>query len=357
MRRVRPGPERDAFIQRMRDRWTADEAALRAAPFPILGLAAPFPSPIGLGSFETVNGRVSSVGLRYGGFGPSSRPLAMVWTAPAAGDRASPSVADVLRDLTGEAPDLDQSVQPSAAEPETAEILIDGVAYPARTMDSNMRWAAIVEPYVDDVAVVVTVAAHGWPFSGLALTRVDDLEPFFAARRERIEALLARGGSHRGPEDWDLPPARGLAGHQALATVMIAMTRESKAAGGVLRDAPLGSGYAQRWEVATRAQMDLARQGRDEAEDAIHSMINHLCQLAQSANWFTESGLADRAIAETLDHVAYRRDVPSAEAQEAWSRYWGLHGQDPPAFAELSSARVAWQAAWQRWVEHRARYG
>jgi hypothetical protein len=357
MRRLRAGPERDAAIQRMRDRCEADEAAIRQAPFPILGLAPPFPTPVGLGTFGTVNGQATDIGLRYGGSGPSPGPVVMTCTTAAAGDRASLSVADVLRDLLGdvlrEYADIDQSLPPRRADPETAEVLVDGVPQPARIVDNGLAWATIAEPYVDDVAVVVTVAARGWPLSGLRLTRVDDLEPFLASRRQRFEAALARAGSRPGPEDWDLPPASGLAGHQALATAMIAMTRQSMAAGGLVRDAPLRSGYAQRWEVATRAQMNLAGQGRDTAEDAIHSMINHLSQLAQSAGWFTNSELGDEAIAETLDHVAYGRDVPSTEAQRAWGRYWGLHGQDPPAFESLSSANESWLAAWQRWVEHR----
>lgn len=357
MRRMRPGPDRDAAIQRMRDRWMADEAALRQAPFPILGLAPPFPTPVDLGTLGTVNGQVADVGLRYGESGSSPGPVVMVCTASAAGERASLSVADVLRDLLDdvvrEYADIAQSPPPGRADPEAAEVLIDGVPHPARTMDNGIAWAAIAEPFVDDVALLVTVAARGLPLSRLALTRVDDLEPFLTTRRERIDAALARAGSRPGPEDWDLPPARGLAGHQALATAMIAMTQQSMAAGGLVRDTPLGSGYAQRWEVATRAQMDLAGQRRDEAEDAIHSMVNHLCELAQSASWFTNSDLANNAIAETLDHFAYGRDVPSAEAQQAWSRYWSLHGQDPPVFAELSSARDTWQAAWQRWVEYR----
>jgi hypothetical protein len=336
----------------MRARWTADEAALKARPFPILGLAPPFPSPLSLGSLETVNGQISNVGLRYGGSEPSSGPLVLVCTAPAAGDRASLSVIDVLRELTGDAAD-DESPPSGRAAPEAAEILIDGVPNGARTIDSDIAWAAIVKPHVDHIPLLVTVAAREWPLSGLALTQVDDLEPFLAGRRERVEAALARAGSQPGPEDWDLPAAAGLSGHRALADMMIASTRETMAAGHRLRQSRLAGDYAQRWEVATRAQMALAGQRRDEAEDAIHSMINHLCQLAQSADWFADVELEDKAIAETLDYFAYGRDVPSAEAQRAWSRYWDLHGQQPPPFESLSSAQESWLAAWRRWADRR----
>jgi hypothetical protein len=353
MRLVRPGPERETAIQRMRERWAADEAALMRAPFPIVGLAAPFPNPVALGSFEAVNGQVASVGLRYGASGSARAPLVTVSTAAASSDREPPSVADVLRDLLSEQEDAEQPPLPGHAQPEAAEVLVDAVRQPMRILDNGRAWAAVVEPLIDDVALLVTVAARGWPLSGLALTRVDDLEPFLTGRRERIEAALARAGSRPRPEDWDLPVPDGLAGHQSLATAMIAMTQQSMATGGVLRAAPLGSGYAQRWEVATRAQMNLAGQRREEAEDAVHSMVNHLCQLAQSASWFSNSELADKAVAETLDYFAYGREVPSAEAQRAWSRYWGLHGQEPPAFASLSSAKETWLAAWRRWVEHR----
>ena len=352
MRRVRPGPGSDASIRRIREQWAADEAALKRAAFPILGLAPPFPSPLGLSSFGAVNGQIVSVELQYGTAGPTPAPLVTVSTE-ASSDRGTIPVAEVLRDLLRESQEPGQPLPLGRRDPEAAEILIDGAGRPASILDNGRAWAAVAEPHIDDVALLVTVAAHGWPLSGLELTRVDDLEPFLAGRRERVEAALARSGSHAGPEDWDLPPASGLDGHQALAHMMIAITRERMASGFPYERSPFASDYPRRWEVATRAQMALAGQSREDAEDAIHSVINHLCQLAQSASWFTNSDLADTAIAETLDHVAYGRDVPSAEAQLAWSRYWGLHGQGPPAFESLSSAKESWLAAWQQWLEQR----
>jgi hypothetical protein len=351
MRRVRPGPERDAAIERMRERWAADEAALKRAPFPIIGLAPPFPSPAMLGSYEAVNGHVASVGLRYGLPGPSPGPQVTVGTTPAAADHGARPVADLLRDLLTEQASEGQSPPPGHGDPEAAEVFLDGVPMPTRLLSHGQAWAAVAEPTVDDVALLVTVRARNWPPSGLGLTRVDDLEPFFAGRRERVESALARAGSVPGPEEWDLPAADGLAGHRALADMMIAITRASTTAAEPTRESALPRDYAQRWEIATRAQMHLAGLRRDDAEDAIHSVINHLCQLVQSANWFADSELAHRATAETLDHVAYGRTVPSVQAQRAWSRYWQLHGQDPPAFAALSSAKESWLAAWQRWAE------
>lgn len=352
MRVVRPGPERDAAIQRMRERMAADEAALKRASFAIFGLTPPFPTPIGVGSFETVNGQVRTVGLHYGAPGPTPVPLVMVNTE-AVGDRGPISVAEVLRGLLSQLEGATHIPPPPGGEPEAAEILIDGVSCAASTLGSGPVWAAVAEPTIDDVALLVTIAARDWPRANVALIHVTDLEPFFAGRRQRVEAALARAGSHPGPEDWDLPPASGLAGHQALAEMMIAIARERMASGFPHERSPLANDYGKRWEVATRAQMALAGQGRDEADDAIHSMINHLTQLVQSANWFNDSAVADEATAETLDYVAYGPDVPSADAQQAWSRYWSLHRQQPPAFESLSSAEEAWLAAWQRWVERR----
>jgi hypothetical protein len=351
MRVVRPGPERDAFIQRIRERWVADEAALRQAPFSILGLAPPFPNPVGLSSFGSVNGQIASVGLQYGASGPTPTPLVTVSTEVSA-DRGPVPVTDVLQNLLSEHEDVNHPSPPGGRDPEAAEIPIDGVPRRFRVLDSGRAWAAVAELNLDDVALLVTIAARNWPLAEVALTHVTDLEPFFAARRQRVEAAMARAGSQPGPEDWDLPPAVGLSAHQALADRMIAITRERMAAGFPFHGS-LGSDYARLWEAATRAQMELAGQGRDDAEDAIHSAINHLCQLVQSANWFGDSDLARDATAETLDHVAYRRDGPSAEAQRAWSRYWDLHGQQPPAFESLSSAQESWLAAWQRWVDRR----
>jgi len=278
--------------------------------------------------------------------------MVTVSTAPEWADRTGSSVADVLGEVVRESED-ERSPAPAPGDPVTAEVLIDGVPWMASTIESGQTWATVVTPHVADVELFVTVTARDWPPSGLALTRVHDLEPFFAGRRARIEAVLAGGGSQPGPGDWDLPPARGLEGHQALADMMIATTRESMAEGPALRRSPLPNDYAKRWEIATRAQMQLAGQRRNEAEDEIHSVINHLCQLAQKATWFGDRDLAKRAIGETLGYVAYGRDVPSAEAQRAWSRYWGLRGQDPPAFESLSSAEESWLAAWQHWLESR----
>lgn len=353
MRRVRPGPERDAAIRRMRERWAADDAALKRAAFPILGLAPPFPSPVSLGSFGTADDQVTDVGLQYGAPGPAPAPLVTVNTAIAPVDRGPLPVADVLRDLLTAAEDFDQSPPPGRGDPDAAEILIDGHPQLASILDNGPAWAAVAGPCIDDVALLVTISARDWPLSRLALTRVDDLEPFLAGRRERVEAALARAGSHPGPEHWDLPAASGLDGHRALADMMIAIMRERMASGFPFQRSPLASDYGKRWEIATRAQMALAGQSRDDAEDAIHSMINHLCQLVQSARWFTNAQLAERSIGETLDYVAHGRDVLSAEAQQAWSRYWSLHGQEPPAIGSLSSAEESWLAAWQHWVDHR----
>ncbi len=353
MRYLRAGPERDAAIQRMRNHWAAQDAALRRGSFPVVGLAPPFPGPVALGGTESVNGEVTRVGLLYGGHDPAAGPRVTVSTAPAPRDAESLPVADVLRDalqdvLRDETDDAD--VLPDRAVAEVT-VLLDGVPQVTHTLGNEQGWAAITRVGIDGVALLVTIAAHGWPLSELRLAHVDDLEPFLAGRRERVEAALARAGTQPGPEDWELPPAEGLEGHRALADMMVAMARANEEAGGPRREAPLPSGYAQRWEVAIRAQMALAGQPREQAEDAVHSMANHLGQLARAASWFGNPDLADRATAETIAHVAVSRDVPSAAAQRAWSAYWTLHGQRPREFTALTAAQDAWLTAWQRWAE------
>src|SRR5215469_5627310 len=140
MRRVRPGPERDAAIQRMRERWAADEAVLTRAPFPILGLAPPFPSPLGLGSFETVNGHIVSIGLRYGGSGPPPDAVVTVTTAPASEDRDALPIGDVLDDLLRETSDVEHVGPAGHGEPEATEVFVDGVPWMASTIDNGQAW-------------------------------------------------------------------------------------------------------------------------------------------------------------------------------------------------------------------------
>src|SRR5271166_770753 len=93
----------------MRERWAAGEAALRQAPFPIVGLAPPFRGPVSLGSLETGNGQVVSVGLLYGETGLHPGPRVTVCTAAASADRGSHRGADLaanlLREFDGDAED------------------------------------------------------------------------------------------------------------------------------------------------------------------------------------------------------------------------------------------------------------
>ncbi len=353
MRYLRAGPERDAAIQRMRNHWAAQDAELRRGSFPVVGLAPPFPGPVALGGTESVNGEVTRVGLLYGGQDPATGPRVTVSTAPAPGDAESLPVADLLRDalqgvLSDETDDADVLSDRAVAE---VTVLLDGVPRVTHTLGNEQVWAAITRVGIDGVALLVTIAAHGWAVSGLRLARVDDLEPFLAGRRERVIAALARAGTRPGPEDWDLPPAQGLQGHRALADMLIAMARATEEAGGPRGSASLPGDYGRRWEVAIRAQMALAGQPREQAEDAVTSMANHLGQLARAASWFGNPDLADRATAETIADVAVGRDVPSAVAQRAWSAHWTLHGRQPPEFTTMTAAEGDWLTAWQAWAE------
>ena len=311
------------------------------------------------GGWAATNGEVESVELVYG-WGFAQEPQVRVTTTLAGGHVVAPEPTQLVEpDPYGPGPG-------SAAErhrERAASVSVDGRLHHARLVEAGGRWAARAEVDGPGPPLVVSVVGEGAPPSDLSLTKVADLEPFLVGRRQHRDTALqrARDSPSSGPEDWDLPPAKGLKAHRALVEAMVAHSLAIKEAIAERRRPPSpAQDYGRSWEAATRAQMALAAQGRDDAEAAVRSMVNHLTHLAKETAWFpADVTLAEAAISETIERVAYGRDVPSRIAQDAWERWWELRqagppGRDRPGFgprARLSDAEAAERQAWSRQMQ------
>lgn len=370
MRRVRPGPELEAARRQIREGWAEEESALRPPPFPILGLTVPHPTPVALHGVESADGEVTGVGLGYGVGEPAAHPQIAVSTYPLDKNPYPPDLAGLVRTLDPS----EWDAWPRESDRETT-VSIAGQYCPAEVVRKGAAWVLRAETTVGGVGLLVGVLSRTWPLEEATLAQVEDLEVFLAGRREQMEALFAREPGRPPPEEWDLPAVRGTEAHVELARSTSAHLRAVHAAVTEGRRPPRPEdGSPERWERATRAQIALTGQERPEAEDAVHSMINHLGELAQHADWF-HADLAEQALAETIEYVALSRDVPSAPAQRAWSR-WQDHLRDRPHrdrprfgpeakqtqdeaagqrrwFQETSLLQREWETAWQHWVDER----
>jgi hypothetical protein len=73
------------------------------------------------------------------------------------------------------------------------------------------------------------------------------------------------------------------------------------------------------WEAATRAQMTLRGQSREEVKRAVASLGRHLRNLPELA-FFDDTALAIQAFDESIAHIALGSAVSSQPAQQQWDR-------------------------------------
>jgi hypothetical protein len=111
--------------------------------------------------------------------------------------------------------------------------------------------------------------------------------------------------------------------------------------------------------------MRLATQTRDQADKAVGSLVNHMIELADAAEWFSDPALRRAAIDESLRYVIFDSDVPSRPAQQAWQRSWDKRRHPPfldpqPAqeavrvlAASFERDRAELVDAWRRWIDER----
>lgn len=330
---------------------------LAGLPFPVLGLVAPVLSPAVLAGSQLTDDEWTAVTLAYGDPDSIAGPFAQVLSAPAS---EGPLGLDVA--LEDERLRLTERIgirEPSPEDVRFGEepLTVDQQTLRALIRDEGTWWAARLRVR----GTVVTLVTRGVPRSDVRLATVPDLAPFVRAADEELARLRAERTRTR-PEELDLPPAHGMEAHRAVIRLGLGYAEGLRTAVTVGARHPVRT-PAQReehvriWESATRAQMHFAGQSRAEATEAITSMVNQAMSLNESAPWFADPRLRDRALEELIRYTVFDSDVLSRPAQQAWQRVWML--RSPHALPERSGGLPVrgldrhgqWLAEWQRWTE------
>lgn len=339
----------------------ADEMVPRP-DFPVLGLCAPRLESAALAAFEQVNGSWTAVTLAYGTWEEAAGPYVAV-TSAAADD----ALAAVTAGLPGHGPEaellraIDAERNRVAA---TAGVEDEEPAHPPRYSREELPagsalicrhgtvWAARLP---SPAGVTVTVTGRGLDPAAVRLEPVPDLRPLFEARNQILGRLAER---RREPPV--LEPAEGVAAFRALAEFTLAghaRIRAAVRAGRLVRQpANWGAIHGALWQRAVREQQRIAGVGKQAADEAVTSVINHLGHLDEEAAWFAaDPRLREAAIDETLRHAVLGDEVPSLPAQRAWARYWarqlgGMPPAEPAGPAGRRSFSDGWLAAWDAWA-------
>ena len=353
MEQVPEVPNFDAVLARMRGRM-ADHHQELLTRDPVFGLRTPPIAPGFLGESDN-----ASVTLMFGDATTIEGPLIRVRTSRQQPGRFS-SLPYLLEDEHERVRDHAGAADPPWTEPtkDEGELVVDGHPVVCRLLQDDQLWAAQLNVPAtsggdaDVSSVVISVVSRGVAFADVQLTTVADLQPFLDRREEWIVMMYQRKPDVRA-EDLELPPVSGLDAHRTLVSSSIADTAETFARLKAHRP-PISHGDRpmREWESAVRAQMHLAEQSRDEANDAVSFLVNQMGQLSREAPWFDAAGSGAAAIEETIGYVVFDADVPSRPAQEAWRRFFEER-RSPPAERPEGAANVPLTPEQQ--AGHRAR--
>lgn len=349
-----PGPERDRASFETPDLRRVDEQLLAGPSFPVYGVAAPSLGGEQLAEAECISAGVTAVGLYCGDLFAADGPMLYVRTVmgdPDDGSVVEPTLPEVVadeRDRLYDHAGIDEP-EPPDAETGTASLPVADRPTPVEVRQEGQVWAArtsLRHTSADGIttAVTVTVVGRGIALDAVRLHSVDDLAPYLRGRDQARP--LERAPAPSDPADWELPPAHGFEAHHAYLEASLAEVEAGHDAMRVGRHYRPRRGWMARQqrlqEAAVRAQMKLATQDRDEAEESVLSLVSHMIHLSEEAHWFADDRLRQGALEESVRYHVFDSDVPSRPAQLAWQQRSTAHVQ------------VELLAAWQRWVDGRA---
>ncbi|GAB3872502.1 hypothetical protein GCM10029964_011010 [Kibdelosporangium lantanae] len=356
-----PSPEMEALLSRQEAEY---ERLVRASSLPLLGMAEPAPHPRLLGEAEIHDGVVESVGLAYGDLMRPSGPLVQVHTARWRPNRPSPPDLRWFLENLLDSMDDDGAVD---GEPVPAHVVVNGTPRPASLLRTRRKmWAARCWHQDSDVIVV----ARDWELADTHLVAVPNLESFVRGRRDYLRDLRANPPTMPIMErPFDVATA-----HRSLIDATLARSQamaDAARAGRPPRLRANGRKHGELWEAAVRAQMHLADQSRQDANEAVTILVNQLGRLQEKAGWFADRRLRDAAVTETLLYwTGMRTELLSRPAQEAWRGVWASQrtwAPDPFAHqertsddslrrwhAELMTGQDEWLRAWSEWVRRKS---
>jgi hypothetical protein len=361
MELVPPSPEMEALFSRQEAEY---ERLVRASSLPLLGMAEPAPHPRLLGEAEINDGIVESVGLAYGDLMRPSGPLVQVHTARWRDTRNGPP--DLRWFLENLLDSMDDN-GPVAGDPVPAHVVVNGVPRPASLLRTRRKmWAARCWHQDSDVIVV----AREWELAATHLVAVPSLESFLRGRREYLRDLRANPPTMPIMDrPFDVATA-----HRSLIDATLSRSLQLEAAAREGRPPRLRGNarkHGELWEAAVRAQMHLADQSRQDANEVVTILVNQLGRLQEKAPWFGNKRLRDAAVTETLLYwTGMRLELLSRPAQEIWRTVWASQrGWMPDPFAhqertsrehddslrrwhaELMTGQAEWLRAWSEWVQ------
>ncbi|WP_354642740.1 hypothetical protein [Kitasatospora camelliae] len=318
-----------------------------------------------LAEYEEFNGRLGWVEVRSGDWGSPAGPYVTVRTHRPGADHGGPlpDLEDVVedeRDRVYEHLGIDEGDEPGRVRALREWITVEGEPRAVQIHEdrrSDERAGAVWAGRLRLDGVTVTVTGRGVLPGGIELRRIEDFEPYIAGRTALQRHLAMRRLAGGVPiEERALPAVAGLEAHREVLehSVCEAVAMEAQLRAGRTPRLPRrlrGETGAVRWEAAVRQQMRLASETRDEATEAVSTMVNHVTRLAQHTDWLVGTVEGRAAVEEVVRYTVFASEVPSLPAQRAWERLWSGATADQPAGGE-----DAWLTAWEQWRVERTQY-
>ncbi|MEV4561405.1 hypothetical protein AB0K51_31080 [Kitasatospora sp. NPDC049285] len=318
-----------------------------------------------LAEYEIANGELGWVEIRSGDWSSAQGPYVTVRTYRPGAERgrALPELEDVVedeRDRLYEQLEIDEGDGPGRVRALREWITVEGEPRAVQVHEDQRPgtgYGAVWAGRLRVDGITVTVTGRGVPPGGVELRRIEDFERYVLGRTALLRRLAERQEDRRVPlEERELPSVAGLEAHREVVehSVAEAVSMEAQLRAGRPPRLPRrlrGEAGPVRWEAAVRQQMRLASESRDEATEAVTSMVNHLTRLAQHADWLTGTPEGSAAVEEVVRYTVFASEVPSLPAQRAWERLWAGGTPELP-----SGTEDAWLTAWEQWRVERTQH-
>ncbi|MFD0565734.1 hypothetical protein ACFQ2M_30080 [Kitasatospora saccharophila] len=352
------------------DQEASGREVLAGAGFPVFGwvhAAGGVPGWDVLASYEVRDGELESVETRSGDWSSSQGPYVTVRTHRAGAEFSGPlpdleDVVEEERDRVYEHLGVDEGDAAGRVRALREWITVDGEPHAVQVHEDSRAGTGHGTVWAGRFRVAgttVTVTGRGVLPGSVELRRISDFERYVVGRTAMLRQVAALQAGRRGAEPEPEPAELGLRAHHELVAQAIARSVAVVARLRAGRSAWLprhlrGEDRQVRWETVVRQQMRLASETREEADEAVTSMVNHLSRLAHHADWVSGTAEGAAAVEEVVRFTAFASEVPSLPAQRAWERLWAGGTPELP-----SGTEDAWLTAWEQWrverTEHRLR--
>ncbi|BAJ31346.1 MULTISPECIES: hypothetical protein [Kitasatospora] len=341
---------------------------LAGAGFPVFGWVHEdwaVPGRDVLAAYEVRDGELEAVETRSGDWSSPQGPYVTVRTHRPGAEAGTPlpDLEDVVedeRDRVYEQLGVDEGDTAGRVRALRGWITVDGEPHALQVHEDSRTPAGHGTVWAGRLRVggtTVTVTGRGVLPGAVELRGIADFERYIVGRTAMLRQVAALRADRRPAEPDPEPAELGLRAHRELVLQAIARAAAVVAQLRAGRSARLprhlrGEERRTRWESAVRQQMRLASETREEADEAVTSMVNHLSRLAHHADWVSGTAEGTAAVEEVVRYTAFASEVPSLPAQRAWERLWAGGTPELP-----SGTEDAWLTAWEQWRVERTQHG